>query len=141
MSSLLKNALAFVAGVVSGSVVNMSIILVGTALIPVPDGVDMSDMERFSENLRLLKPVNFLTPFLAHAIGTLAGAWVAAKLAVSANMKIALGIGAFFLLGGIMMVAMYGGPLWFAILDLLVAYVPMGYLGGKLAGAKKVRAA
>ena len=26
-----------------------------------------------------------------------------------------------------------GGPMWFIVLDLVVAYIPMGYLGAKLA--------
>ena len=56
-------------------------------------------------------------------------------------MKFALGIGFFFMLGGIMMVAMFGGPVWFAVLDLVGAYVPMGLLGGILAGAKRPQSA
>ena len=44
-------------------------------------------------------------------------------------MKFALP-SAFFLLGGIAMVAMFGGPLWFNAVDLIGAYLPMAYLGG-----------
>ena len=73
---------------------------------------------------------------MAHALGTLAGALVAAKLAVSHHMKFAVGIGAGFLIGGISMVVQCGGPVWFITSDLLVAYLPMGYLGGLLAGKK-----
>jgi len=36
-----------------------------------------------------------------------------------------------------MMVWAHGGPIWFASLDLIGAYLPMGYIGGILAGAKK----
>ena len=42
---------------------------------------------------------------------------------------------------GIVMVSMFGGPIWFTVLDLLGAYLPMGYLGGMLAGAKKPQSA
>ena len=136
MPSVLKNVLAFVVGIVVGGAVNMAIVVVGPMLIPPPEGVDMADMEKFAENLKLLKPVNFIAPWLAHAGGTLAGAFLAAKLAASHGMKLAVGVGAFFLLGGITMVATYGGPIWFIVLDLLGAYLPMGYLGGLLAGAK-----
>lgn len=132
MSPILKNTMAVIAGVVVGGIVNMAIVSVGPMLIPVPDGVDMSDMDRFAENLKLLKPANFIAPWLAHALGTLIGAFVASKLAASHPMRLAMGIGAFFLLGGITMVAMYGGPVWFAVLDLIGAYLPMSYLGGKL---------
>lgn len=137
MPPILRNILAVVAGLLIGSVLNMAIITVGPIVIPPPDGVDMSDMDKFAENLRLLKPANLVAPWLAHALGTLVGAFVAAKIAASHKMRFALGIGVFFLLGGIAMVAMLGGPLWFGLVDLIGAYLPMGYLGGRLAGATK----
>jgi hypothetical protein len=43
-------------------------------------------------------------------------------------------IGAFFLAGGIGAAVMLGGPLWFIVTDLVLAYLPMGFLGAKLAG-------
>lgn len=137
MPPILRNLLAVVAGVLVGSVANMAIVAVGPIVLPLPDGVDMSDMDNFAENLKRLKPANFIAPWLAHALGTLVGAFVAAKVAASHQMKFALGIGAFFLLGGIAVVSMFGGPVWFIVLDLIGAYLPMGYLGGTLAGAKK----
>ena len=133
----MKNLLAVIAGLVVGSVVNMAIISVGSIVIPPPTGVDMSDMDKFAENIKLLEPANFIAPWLAHALGTLVGAFAAAKVAASHKMKLALGIGVFFLLGGIMMVSMVGGPVWFAVLDLIGAYLPMGFLGGMLGGAKR----
>lgn len=132
MSAILRNLAALLAGIIVGSVVNMAIILGGPLVVPVPEGIDMSDMEKFSENLKLLKPINFLPPWLAHALGTLAGAVIAAKLAVSRPMLLALGTSLFFMLGGIWMVATFGGPTWFALADLLGAYLPAGILGGKL---------
>ena len=137
MPPIMRNLLAVIAGLVVGSVVNMAIITVGPMVIPPPTGVDMSDMDKFAENIKLLEPANFIAPWLAHALGTLVGAFAAAKVAASHKMKLALGIGVFFLLGGIMMVSMVGGPVWFAVLDLIGAYLPMGFLGGMLGGAKR----
>ena len=137
MPPILRNILAVVAGFLIGSVLNMAIISIGPLVIPPPDGVDMSDTDKFAENLKLLKPANFIAPWLGHAVGTLMGAFVAAKIAASHNMSLALGIGVLFLLGGMAMIAMFGGPLWFSALDLIGAYLPMGYLGGTLANAKK----
>lgn len=137
MPSVLRNVLAFVVGIVVGGAMNMALVVLGPILIPPPEGVDMADMDRFAENLKLLKPVNFIAPWLAHAGGTLVGAFLAAKLAASHGMKLALGVGVFFLLGGVTMVASYGGPLWFILLDLLAAYIPTGYFGGLLAGANR----
>lgn len=41
------------------------------------------------------------SPFLPHALGTLIGAFVAAKLAANHHMKFAMGIGVSFLIGGL----------------------------------------
>jgi len=141
MPPILRNVLAVIAGFVVGSAVNMAIIVVGPMVIPFPEGVDMADMDNFAENLKLFKPINFIAPWLAHALGTLVGAFIAAQVAATHKMKFALGIATFFLLGGIMMVAMYGGPVWFAVLDLVGAYLPMGFLGGRLGGAKRPQSA
>ena len=137
MAPIVKNILAVVAGVVVGSIVNMALVTVGPMIIPLPEGADVSDMSKLAESLKLFKPVNFLPPFLGHAIGTLAGATLTAWLASSRKMTLALVIGAWFLLGGITAAAMFGGPLWFIVLDLVVAYIPMGYLGGILGGRSK----
>ena len=137
MPSVVKNILAVIAAFVVGSVVNMAIVTVGPAVVPLPEGVDMANMDQFAENLKLLKPAHFAAPWLAHALGTLAGAWIAAMVAASHKMKFAIMIGVLFLFGGISMVRMFGGPLWFIVLDLVGAYLPMAYLGGILAGAGK----
>ena len=133
MNTFVLNTLAVIAGFVAGGVVNYGLVTVGPYVIATPVGVDMSDVDNLQENILLLKPENFVFPFLAHTLGTLAGAVVAARLAISHPMKLAIGIGALFLAGGITMVAMVGGPLWFVLLDLVVAYIPMGILGGHLA--------
>ena len=137
MPPILRNLLAVVAGFLVGSAVNMAIITVGPWVIPLPEGVDMSNIDKFAENLELLQPVHFIAPWLAHALGTLVGACVAAKVAATHKMKFAFGVSLLFLLGGIIMVSMVGGPGWFSFLDLIGAYLPMGYLGGLLGGAKK----
>ncbi len=80
----------------------------------------------------LLEPKHFLFPFLAHALGTLVSALVAALIAANHQMKITIGIGIFSLLGGIAAVYMIPAPTWFVVLDLVGAYLPFAYVGGKL---------
>ena len=75
----------------------------------------------------------FIFPFFAHALGTLAGAFIATKIASKYKKTFALLIGVLFLIGGTMMVFMISAPLWFIILDLTVAYIPMGWLGWLIA--------
>lgn len=133
MHPIIKNILAVVAGGVLGSVVNMGIIKVSGSIIPPPEGADLSTAEGLKAAMHLFEPKHFIMPFLAHALGTFAGAFVAASLAATHKMKFALGVGFFFLLGGIASVFMLPSPAWFSILDLAGAYIPMAYFAGKLA--------
>ena len=136
MSPTVRNILAVVAGVFVGSAVNMGLIQIGPALIPPPPGVDMSTPEGLKAAMPLLEARHFIFPFLAHALGTLVGAWLAAKIGGSRQMRLALGIGLLFLVGGIAAAFMIPAPGWFIALDLVAAYLPMAFLGGRLAGAK-----
>jgi hypothetical protein len=133
MNPILRNILAGVAGIIAGSVVNMGIITISGAIIPPPDGVDLTTAEGLKAAMPLFQPKHFIMPFLAHALGTLSGAVVAVLLATGNKLRLAMIVGAFFLIGGISAVAMIPAPMWFNVLDLVVAYIPMAYLGWKLA--------
>ena len=139
MHPLLRNILAVIAGIIVGSIVNMAIISLSGAIIPPPAGADVTTTEGLKASMHLFEPKHFLMPFLAHALGTLVGAWLTATLAASHARMLSLGIGAFFLLGGIASVFMLPSPLWYSIVDLSLAYIPMAYLGGRyLVGKRKV---
>ena len=77
MPNLLRNILAVLAGVIVGSIVNMTLIALSATIIPPPAGVDVSTAEGLSQGIHLFQPRHFLMPFLAHALGTLVGAFVA----------------------------------------------------------------
>ena len=139
MNPIARNILAAMVGFVIGSVVNLGLVTIGMSVVPLPEGTDVSTMEALRESMKFLAPVNFMFPLLAHALGTLTGAFVAAKLAASHHMKFAIGIGVGFLIGGIAMIFNCGGPVWFIVSDLLLAYIPMAFLGGFLAGGKRSR--
>lgn len=133
MNPILRNILAVIAGIFIGSMVNMGLILISGSIIPPPEGADVTTMEGLQESLHLFEPRHFIFPFLAHALGTLAGAFLAARLAATNYMKFAIAIGIFFLLGGAANASMLPSPMWFIVLDLGLAYIPMAWLGGKLA--------
>lgn len=139
MNPILRNVLAVVAGAIIGGLVNMGLVTIGPELIPLPEGIDSSDMESLKANGHLMEAKHFLFPFLAHALGTLAGAFIAAKLAISNQMTMAMIIGGFFLIGGVMAATMIPAPTWFVVTDLILAYIPMGWLGWKLAGSPTTR--
>jgi len=132
MNPILKNMLAVIAGVAGGSAVNMGIIMISGSIIPPPASADVTTTEGLKAAMLLFEPRHFLLPFLAHALGTFAGAWLAAVIAANNKMIFALGIGLFFLAGGIASIVLLPSPLWFTVVDLAGAYIPMGYLGGRL---------
>lgn len=134
MHPILRNILAVIAGIFIGSLVNMGIIMISGSIIPPPNGADVTTMEGLKATMHLFEPKHFIFPFLSHALGTLVGAFLAARFAASNHMRFALAIGLFFLIGGITSVYMLPSPLWYTVVDLVGAYLPMGYLGGKLAG-------
>ena len=138
MNPTLRNILAIVAGIIIGSSVNMGIISVSGSIIPPPAGADVTTTEGLKAAMHLFQPKHFIFPFLAHAIGTFAGALLAALIATNHKMKFALGVGVFFLAGGIASVFMLPSPTWYTIVDLVAAYIPMAYLAGKLATRNKL---
>lgn len=134
MSVLPRNVLAVVGGVVLGSAANMALVWLGPLLVAPPVGVDMTTAQGLAEGMSRLQPLHFLFPFLAHAIGTFVGGLVAYAIAGSHKSRFAWAIGVFFLLGGIAASAMIPAPLWFKVVDLVGAYLPMAWLAIQLGG-------
>lgn len=131
MNPILRNILAVIVGWLVGSFINMGLVTAGHSIYPI-SGIDPNDMETLAQVLPTLESKYFLFPFLAHALGTLAGAFVAALIASRKKLRYAMIIGTIFFIGGIVMVFMLSGPLWFTAVDLLFAYIPMAWIGGKL---------
>ena len=127
-----RNIIALILGLFLGGMINMLIINNGGGFIAPPEGVNPNDIESIKENMHLYTPIHFIIPFLAHAMGTFIGALITSLIAVSFRMYLAIGVGFCFLIGGIMMVLMLPSPLWFNIIDLSLAYLPMGWLGWKI---------
>jgi len=110
------------------------LIILGGKTIPPPAGVNVADPESLKASMHLFHPIHFLFPFLAHAVGTVVGAVTAGLIYPRRQLTVGITVGAFFLLGGITNVLMLPGPFWFEAADLLLAYIPMGWLGAMLAG-------
>jgi hypothetical protein len=128
MPNLLRNVLAILAGIAIGGAVNMALITLSPSLIPPPAGVDVNSAESMSKAMHLYEPRHFVMPFLAHALGTLAGALAACLVAATYRAQMAYVIGAVFLGGGVAASFMIPAPTWFVALDLLAAYLPMAWL-------------
>ena len=110
----------------------MGLIYAGIYLVPLPEGVDITTKEGLKAALPLMQFQHFLFPFLAHALGTLSGAYCVSRWTSAYQQRRAWIIGAVFSIGGLMNIIGMPSPLWFSIADLTIAYFPMAWLGIKL---------
>lgn len=92
----------------------------------------MNTVEGLAAAMPLLRPEHFVFPFLAHALGTFAGALFAQHLAASHRAVFAWIIGGLTMCGGIAAAFMIPAPTWFKAVDLVFAYLPMAWLAIQL---------
>lgn len=133
MHRTVRLAVAIIAGFVTGSVINMLLIQLGGSVVPPPPGANLQTAEGWQAAMPLLQPSHFLFPFLAHALGTFAGAYVTALLTPGRTRGPAYFVGALFFLGGCAAAVMIPAPLWFKVVDLVLAYAPTTWAGHRLA--------
>lgn len=133
---IIRNILAVLAGIFIGSFINLSLIKYGHSVFPI-EGIDPNSLEDLARVMPTLELKYFIFPFLGHALGALIGAGIAALIAANHKMKFALGIGMVFLAGGIAACVMIPAPIWFVVLDLVVAYIPMAWIAGKLVSTNR----
>ena len=123
-----------VAGLLAGAMLNGLLIEIGGYIVPPPEGADNSTLEGLKASLHLFRPRHFIMPFLAHALGTLAGCLVTIAASAYGKRRLAFIVSSFYFLGGAYMVFALPAPLWFNLLDLLLAYYPMAWLALKWTG-------
>ncbi len=133
MMNTLQIILAIIIGNAIGMLVNGSLISISGSIIPPPKGVDVTTYEGLKSAIHLFEPKHFIFPFLAHALGTLVGALVGVLITLKSKFRVAMCIGILFLIAGVANCFMLPAPTWFMVVDLVLAYVPMAYLGYKLA--------
>jgi hypothetical protein len=135
MRSILRSALAVVAGFVVASAVMMAIESInGRLLFPelgrAAEG--MTDREAIRRLLATAPVGAFLVVSVGWMLGSVAGGWVAARIGRRAPVGHALTLGGLLTLAGIANNLMLPPPLWFWIASLLVL-LPAAYAGGRLA--------
>ena len=129
----MKSILLSVLGLILGAITNGILVQIGSSVIEAPLGLDLSTEKGLAKAMPLMEFKHFVFPFLAHTLGTFVGAFFVSKMRVNRTLINAMAIGFAFLAGGVMTVLILPGtPVWFILLDLIVAYLPMAYLGYKL---------
>ena len=125
MKPFFRIILSLISGVISGSIVNIILIITGSYIIMTPENFDPMNTQDWTVPL-------FIFPFLAHSLGTLIGSFTATKISKGYHISIPLMVGLWFLAGGIYMTTIIPAPAWFEILDIIICYIPMAFLGWKL---------
>lgn len=136
--NVFRNILAVVSGLLAGAAINMFIVVLGPHIIAAPAGVDVTTPASIAASIHLFEAKHFITPFLAHALGTMMGAALAFGIAKSHKLIIGYSLGGVFLAGGIAASLMIPAPVWFIVLDLTTAYIPMAWLGIYLSNKMKL---
>lgn len=132
----MKTLLYFLIALILGAVFNSLILNLGMKVISPPEGFDMNNPSELAKAMKVMEVRHFLFPFLAHALGTLIGAMVFTYFSKSVRLIFPMFIAGLFFAGGIYMVLILPSPIWFNILDLMLAYFPMAYIGYHLAKRK-----
>lgn len=122
---------ACIAGLMAGMIVNMALVMLNaTVLYPMPEGADMNDPEAMNAYVATLPVAALLVVMAAHLGQSFVGGWVAARLAGSRPMLLAMIVGALSMAGGILNMMTIEGPAWFYVE--LPLYWVVAYLAGRI---------
>lgn len=124
--------LAVLAGIVVMALVVAGLEALGHALFPAPAGVDFTDPEVLRKLMQTLPLPSLAMVVAGWALGSLAGAWVAARIARRFRLSAALAIGAVMTLLVIANIAMVPHPVWMSIAGLFLP-LPLAFLGWRIA--------
>ncbi len=136
---MLRNIGAVIVGLILGMIVNITLIMLnGYVLFPMPEGMDMNDPEQMNDYVATLPTMAILVVIAAHLGQAFVGGWVAARLAGSRPMLLAMIIGVLSLAGGVIsMVQITTSPKWMYVE--LPLYLVLAWLAGRM--EQKPRAA
>jgi len=112
---------------------NGIIVKYSDVIISAPAGANLKTEEGLKAAMVVMEPKHFIMPFIAHALGTLVGAFLVTLFIKERKLFRALLVGFLFFLAGTYMVFVLPSPLWFDAVDLGLAYIPMAWIGYKLA--------
>ena len=124
---------ATVLGVIVAALIVQCAELIVHFMYPPPPGYNMRNMDDVKKFVATLPTLAMVVVLIGWLIGTLAGAFVAAKIGRSRVPAYIVGL--FLFLGGVANATMIPQPMWFSGASFVV------YIGGAIAGAMLARPA
>lgn len=133
----MRNVLAVIVGLIAGSLVNMGLVMFnGFVLHPMPEGMDMMDTEQMNSYVSTLPTSAFFVVLAAHLSQAFVGGWVAARMGAARPVLLALIVGVFSLVGGILnMMTITEGPGWMIVE--LPLYLVVAWLAGRMVAKRR----
>ena len=131
---MLRKILGVIVGLVIGMCGMTALHMLSMLIYPLPQGLDTTDYEAFSEYIATMPLGAFLLVWVAHS----GGAFIAAATCTAIVGQRWWGgagiLGVLFTLAGISNLLMLAHPWWFAAVDVLL-YIPAALLGCYLVGS------
>ena len=118
-----RNVIAVIIGIIVAGVVIFSVQQVNERLFPLPDGLTIEDREGMIAHIKTLPTLAFIIVLLSYLLGTIAGCFVALKIASSHFLPICLIVAGFLLIMSIINLITIPHPLWFSLVNLAI-YIP-----------------
>jgi len=135
MKPILRSVLSVLLGAIVAGVLIACLELLGSKIFPLPPGTDPMDMEAVKAAMANVSMGALLFVLFGWFVGTIAGAWSAARVAGRAPAVHGLIVGVLLLAGGIANMLMLPHPAWFWVLGVAV-FVLAAYLGSRLAARR-----
>jgi len=138
---MLRNFISIVLGTGIGMVIMMLMHYFSMLFYPLPEGVSISDAEKFNQYLETAPTGAFVLALISHIIGAFTSSILSVKIACSkewvskkVSLSIPIIIGCIFTISGYLNLNEIPHPDWFVV-DLLF-YFPAAYFGYKLVKRK-----
>jgi hypothetical protein len=135
MNPILRNILVVAVGMAAGMIFITLGHQVSNIILPPPPSIDINDMNSLVANAKDLTAGHWALVLLSHALGPLCAGFIVGKFAVSPVKPIIWIVGMTYTLVGILNLYYMPTPIWMSIADLCM-YIPMAWLGARMAGIK-----
>jgi hypothetical protein len=132
---MVRNILAVVAGVITGSICIWLIETLNHILYPFPKGIKPNDIESFKSYVENLPFLGKFMVIIGYVVGAVVSGFVSTKIAKNGKLTSAAICGIIFMSFTIYNMTVLPTPVWFWVLGIVVW--GLVFVGGKLALNKK----
>ena len=136
---MLRTLLAIVAGLITAMLVIFGVEAAGMLLFPPPAGMPLDTEADLARRVAMSSPTAKAWLVFGWALGSFAGAWVAARISRQHRRIAALAVGLFIVAGTVMNAVAIAHPLWMNLLGILLP-IPLVLLAARLAESRKAPA-